>query len=179
MALSARPEAPLGAQVEPTGVSFRVWAPGADAVHVAVLTPGAPSLARWSPDPGNLLVRDDRGYWSGFVPGAAENWEYRFWTKGPGGQGFKRDPRARELAFGAYPDCNCVVRAPDSYPWHDAAFRAPAFNDLIIYQLHVGVFYAQRGNVDIRTNRVSKFLDVVDRIDYLAALGVNAIQPLP
>jgi 1,4-alpha-glucan branching enzyme len=179
MALSARPDAPLGARIEPAGVSFRVWAPGADAVHVAVLTPGAPSLAAWSPDPGNLLVRDDRSFWSGFVPGAAENWEYRFWTRGPGGQGFKRDPRARELALEAYPDCNCIVRAPDSYPWHDAAFRPPAFNDLIIYQLHIGVFYAQRGNVDIRANRVSKFLDVVDRIEYLAALGVNAIQPLP
>src|ERR1700692_2134063 len=174
MPLPARPDAPLGVQIGSDGVSFRVWAPGADAVHVAVLAPGTPSLAAWSPDPGNLLVRDDRGFWSGFVSGAAEGLQYRSWTKGPGGQGVKRDPRARELAFEAYPDCNCVVREPDSYPWHDAAFRAPAFNDLIIYQLHIGVFYAQRQNIDIRHNRVSKFLDVVDRIEYLASLGVNA-----
>src|SRR4051812_41234400 len=32
---------------------------------------------------------------------------------------------------------------------------------------------------DIRRNRVCKILDVVDRIEYFADLGVNAIMPLP
>ena len=41
------------------------------------------------------------------------------------------------------PDCNCIVRDPGDYPWHDAGFRPPAFSDLIIYQFHIGVFYAQ------------------------------------
>ena len=42
------------------------------------------------------------------------------------------------------------------------------------------MFYArdEQGR-DIRSGRPSKFLDVVDRIEYLAALNVNAIQPLP
>lgn len=63
---------------------------------------------------------------------------------------------------------------------HDRDFRQPAFNDLLIYQFHIGVFYAKddQGR-DIRPGRVSKYLDVVDRIKYLADLGVNAIMPLP
>src|SRR5262249_19654795 len=99
--------------------------------------------------------------------------------KGPSGEGYKRDPRARELSLEGYPDCHCLAQLEAAFPWHDASFRAPAFNDLIIYQLHVGVFYAQHNGVDIRKDRVSKFLDVVDRTEYLAALGINAIQPLP
>ena len=72
------------------------------------------------------------------------------------------------------------MRDPDDYPWHDAGFRPPAFNDLIIYQFHIGVFYAKdaAGN-DIRPHRVCKILDVVDRIEYFADLGVNAVMPLP
>jgi 1,4-alpha-glucan branching enzyme len=72
------------------------------------------------------------------------------------------------------------VQDPQSYTWHDQNFQPPAFNDLIIYQFHIGVFFAEddAGN-DLRTNRVSKILDVVDRIEYWVDLGVNAVMPLP
>src|SRR6266511_5291170 len=89
----------LGAHAGPDGVTFRVWAPGAQAVHVATLAPGETSLADWAPYPSNLLVPDDQGFWSGFLPGAKDGWQYRFWTRGPGGAGYKRDPRASELSF--------------------------------------------------------------------------------
>jgi 1,4-alpha-glucan branching enzyme len=42
------------------------------------------------------------------------------------------------------------------------------------------VFYGKNDQgKDIRPHRVCKFLDVVDRIEYFADLGVNAIMPLP
>ncbi|HEX4975647.1 MAG TPA: alpha-amylase family glycosyl hydrolase, partial [Pseudomonadales bacterium] len=79
-----------------------------------------------------------------------------------------------------YPDCDCVVRDSQSYPWHDQNYLTPAFNDLVIYQFHIGRFYAvdENGN-DARTQRVGKFLDIIGRIDYLKKLGINAIEPLP
>ena len=54
------------------------------------------------------------------------------------------------------------------------------FSDLIVYQFHIGVYYAvdSAGN-DARTKRPGTFLDVVDRLEYLVDLGVNAIEPLP
>ena len=56
----------------------------------------------------------------------------------------------------------------------------PDFSDLIIYQFHIGVFYAKdKDGKDIRPNRVCKILDVVDRIEYWKDLGVNAVMPLP
>ena len=114
------------------------------------------------------------------MPGIKDGDLYRFYVVGTGSEGFKRDPYARELEFNGYPDCNCIVRDPGTLPWHDAGFRPPAFSDLIIYQFHIGVFYAKdaAGN-DIRPHRVCKILDVVDRIEYFADLGVNAMMPLP
>lgn len=170
---------PLGAHIVPGGVTFRVWAPAANAVHLAVRDFDHPEPADWLPTEDNKLVRDAGGYWAGFVPDAADGSLYRFWTDGPGGAGYKRDPRAGELEIRGYPECDCVVTSLNDYPWHDAGFRAPAFHEMVIYQLHIGVFYASDGVSDIRRNRVSKFLDVLDRLEYLVDLGVNVIQPLP
>ncbi|GAC1447988.1 MAG: alpha-amylase family glycosyl hydrolase [Isosphaeraceae bacterium] len=170
----------LGCRLVNGGATFRVWAPGASAVHVMLhdLDPKKPGT--WKPDEGSRLVPDGRGYWAGFFPGVTDGAPYRLWTVGPGGEGPKRDPRALELEPHDWPHINCIVRATGTYPWHDDGFRSPHFNDLIIYQFHIGVFFAQddQGN-DIRKDRVGKFLDVLDRLDHLVALGVNAIQPLP
>jgi len=58
--------------------------------------------------------------------------------------------------------------------------RPPAFSDLVVYQFHIGVFFAvdEAGN-DVRPSRVSKLLDALARVKYLADLGVTAVQPLP
>ena len=125
-------------------------------------------------------MKDADGFWAGFVPGIKDGDLYRFYVVGAGSEGFKRDPYARELEFNGYPDCDCIVRDPASYQWHDAEFRPPAFNDLIVYQFHIGAFYAKDpAGKDIRPHRVSKILDVVERIEYFADLGVNAVMPLP
>jgi len=171
---------PLGATLIAGGATFRTWAPAAREVYIALNHLPGTLPAAFPKNPGDLLVKDSHGYWSGFVPGIQDGDLYRFYVVGTGSEGFKRDPYARELEFDGYPDCNCIVRNPADYPWHDAGFHPPAFNDLIIYQFHIGVFYAKddHGN-DIRRGRVCKILDVVDRIEYFADLGVNAVMPLP
>ena len=67
-----------------------------------------------------------------------------------------------------------MVRDPHRYHWHDQGFRPPAFNDLVIYQLHIGTFFGAQ-----RARGRAKFLDVLDKIDHLVRLGVNAVEPLP
>jgi 1,4-alpha-glucan branching enzyme len=158
----------MGAQLVDGGATFRTWAPNAKEVYVVLH------------DARTLLIKDAQGYWAGFIPGVADGAQYRFWVVGAGSEGFKRDPCALELEIHGYPDCDCIVRNPGAFPWRDQDYRPPAFNDLIIYQFHIGVFFAQdEQGRDIRPGRVSKYLDVVDRIKYLADLGVNAIMPLP
>lgn len=174
------PDTPPGAHLAPGGATFKVWAPTAEAVYLVWRRPGEPEAADSRPEEDRRLVRGDGGYWTGFFAGVTDGSLYRFWTVGPGGEGYKRDPRARELEMDGFPEVDCVVRRANDYPWHDEGFRPPAFNDLIVYQLHIGVFYAVSGDgQDIRRGRVSKFLDVLGRLEYLAELGVNAIQPLP
>lgn len=172
---------PMGATVVAGGATFRVWAPAAQ--QVFVLTGASLDAAE---QPGFIASQSDAmftlgdGSWGAFVAGLGEGAPYRLWVIGSGSTGYKRDPRARELStLPAYPDCNCLVRDPASYPWHDAAFRPPAFRDLIQYQLHVGVFYAVDAQGHDKRRSVGKFLDLLDRVDYLRDLGVNAVQLLP
>jgi 1,4-alpha-glucan branching enzyme len=169
---------PLGATLVNGGATFRCWAPAANAVYVALTTPLAEQP--WHARESQRLVPDAHGFWGGFFPGVKEGDSYCFYVIGEGSEGFKRDPYARELSFHDYPNCACIVRSPNSYPWRDAAFTPPAFNELVVYQFHFGVYFAEdeRGR-DIRKHRVCKFLDAMGRIEYWADLGINAVMPLP
>ena len=133
----------MGTQLINGGATFRTWAPGALSVYVVLQDSGTVAPSTWTKNDQDLLVRDANGYWAGFFPGVTDGTQYRFWIVGTGGEGFKRDPYARELQMYGYPQCNCIVRDPGTYPWHDQGFHPPAFNDLIIYQFHVGVFFAE------------------------------------
>jgi 1,4-alpha-glucan branching enzyme len=170
------PSTPMGANLVADGATFRVWAPAAEGVYVAL-----GGATGYQPGSSDELVKDPAtGHWTGFFPGVGDGTTYRYFIVGRQGSGFKRDPWARELELHGYPDCDCIVRDAKTYPWHDRGFRPPAFSDLVVYQFHIGVFYARDDHGrDIRPGRVSKFLDVLDRIEYLADLGVNALQPLP
>jgi 1,4-alpha-glucan branching enzyme len=167
---------PMGATLVDGGVTMRFWAPRAQRVHVVF-----GGVDGYRPDPADELVPDPAtGHWTGFFPGVRAGTKYRFLVQGPGGTGFKRDPRAHELELYGYPDCDALVVDHAGYPWHDAGFRPPDFADLIVYQLHVGVFHATGPDGrDLRPKRVAKLLDAVRQVPYLAVLGVNAVQPLP
>jgi 1,4-alpha-glucan branching enzyme len=156
----------MGANLTGDGATFQVWAPRAEAVYVCY-------DGHWDPEEQGLLVKDARGFWAGFVPGIVNGICYKYYVVGTGSRGYKRDPYAREISADSL-NSNCVVRNPCAYPWHDQAFQRPDFNDLVIYQLHVGTFYMPEARAD-----GGNFLDILDKLDYLAALGVNAIEPLP
>jgi len=177
-------QTPMGANLIADGATFRVWAPNPD-IQVYLRISDSPNSInipdeQWQPTADRLLQRRDDNSWTGFLPGVRDGDYYRFFIANRGAQPFKRDPYARELEFYGYPSCDCIVRNPASYPWHDQQYRTPAFNDLIIYEFHVGRFYGvDDSGKDSRTQRVCKFLDVLDQIPHLVQLGVNAIEPLP
>jgi 1,4-alpha-glucan branching enzyme len=144
----------MGANLTAGGATFRVWAPHARAVHVL----GDFNDRRR--EDASLLTRDDRGYWRGFIPGVLDRQRYMFHVVGEGSKGPKRDPYARELQT-PFPS-ECIIRRPD-FPWHDSGFVTPQFHNLVLYQLHVGTFFApnlpQKGGT---------FLDVARKIPYLS-----------
>ena len=151
------------------GRTFRVHAPRAKKVWVRG------SFNNWEVNDATLLHRygDD---WIGYIAGVKEGARYKYFVQGNlPDPGYKRDPWARELTkVPAHPLSECIVRSPESFVWHDGSYEPPYFHDLVIYQLHIGTF-----NGPDRHSRVAKFLDVLGRLDYLAALGVNALLLLP
>ena len=172
----------MGANLVGGGATFRVWAPSAQQVFVITDDISAARINNgWRPQEKDALVRRPDGMWTGFVPGLVDGSPYRYWVVGQGSAGFKRDPYARELGTSpSFPDCDCLIRQPDSYPWRSDGFQPPQFRDLQLYQLHFGTYYAvDATGRDVREARTSKFLDLLYRIDYLRDLGINAIQPLP
>ncbi len=170
----------MGATLTGAGATFRVWAPAARSVAVRG------SFSGWDDRP---LVRIADGHWFTFIPGVRDGDQYKFHVVGNGSNGEKRDPYAREIALEPpWPHSNCTIRPStalgpgpaDEFPWHDGGFRPPAFHDLVLYQLHVGAFYATDAHgADVRRERPGRFLDLLFRLEYLAELGVNAVQLLP
>jgi 1,4-alpha-glucan branching enzyme len=172
----------MGATAFSDGTAFRTWAPSATNVSViAGSALSATSDPSWRPAPEDGLARLGDGSWGGFLAGIGDGDPYLFFVEGVGSSGWKRDPHARELTLApAFPDSYGVVRDASDYPWHDQAWQPPKFDELIIYQLHVGTFWAQDDTGrDVRTMRGGLFLDVAEKLDHLQILGVNAIQLLP
>ena len=166
----------MGATLVPAGATFKVWGPLAQAVYLNGTFGG---VSQWTTntDSDFLLTQDAAGYWTGFLAGVAEGDFYKYYVVGQAGgsTGYKRDPYARELTPSTtFPiGVNCIVRSPSSYPWHDQNFVTPDYSNLIIYQLHIGT-YAPASFPNYGT-----FLDVIGKIPYLVALGINMLQPLP
>lgn len=158
-----------------TGATFKTWAPTARRVRVRWdYTQDANGVWYHQREAG--LQRLDGGMWAGFVPGLQDGERYMFHVVGPegGGEATKRDPYARDLTDKpAWPDCQCLLCDPKRFSWHDAGYRPPPFHELVIYQLHIGTWYIAQHR------HHGTFLDVMQRLPYLKALGVNAIQPLP
>ena len=146
------------------GVSFRVWSPNATQVHVMG------SFNFWSPN-SHPLFDEGNGYWSVKVPFALPGSQYRFRIDN-GTQVFNRnDARAFAMTNSVG---NSVVYDLDAYEWQATGYETPPFNELVIYEMHLGTFGVQPGATGVGTiNQAREYLD------YLDDLGVNAIELMP
>jgi 1,4-alpha-glucan branching enzyme len=161
-------QAPMGGTLVPGGATFRVFAPHARAVHVCG------DFNDWAQDDSCKLAPIGNGNWAVFIPALKDGDPYMYFVEGEGSSGLKRDPHARMLTVDPpFPHSHSVLRNPAAFPWHDHQFTPGPFNELVMYQLHVGTFDIRPGQTD------GCFLDVVERVPHLAALGVNAIELLP
>ena len=146
------------------GVTFRVWAPNAQAVSVVG------TFNFWN-NTAHQLSAEGNGYWSGDVVNCPFSAQYKFAVKINGSYQQKQDPRSRLLINSVG---NSVVHDPAAYAWSTPAFTAPSWNDLVIYEMHVGTF-----NVTTGTTVPSTFSRAIQRLDDLVDLGVNAVELMP
>ena len=158
--VSSRPG--MGAIPYQGGVAFRLWAPDVEAVSVVGDFNG------WLPGT-TPLQPEFNGFWSADVDGASAGQHYKFSLQEGIGVVFKNDPYARDVSSS---DGNSII-ADTSFPWPASLFTTPAWNELVIYQMHVGTF-----NDDVDPG-LGTFRSVKSRLPDLQSLGVNAIHVMP
>ena len=152
----------MGAVPHAAGTTFRVWAPHAE--EVAVIG----TFNKWDPKQ-NPLQAEGNGFWATDVASAKPGDEYKFHLCKQGREFDRNDPYARQVTNSAGAS---VVHDPH-FDWGDDHFQMPAWNELVIYELHVGTFNAPG------PDSVGTFLDVAKKLPYLRDLGINCIELLP
>ena len=152
----------MGALATDEGVAFRVWAPNADRVFVVG------DFNEWHNDE-NELKAEDNGYWFTLVKNAQVGQEYKYYITNGDLQLYKIDPYAREVTNS---NGNGIITKFD-YDWAVTDFKIPAWNSLVIYELHVGTFFREH------EDQVGDFDSVTSHLRYLRALGINCIELMP
>lgn len=110
------------------------------------------------------LTHETNGYWS--VVGQA--YKYVLFTEA--GELMRNDPYARQLTSSVG---NSPIYSHD-FDWSkDEQFQLPNWNEMAIYELHIGTFNAHKNG------QIRDFYTAIERLDYLKALVINAIELMP
>jgi 1,4-alpha-glucan branching enzyme len=152
----------MGAIPYDGGVTFRVWAPFAYSVQVQGdfnnFQPGAP------------LFSEGNGYWSVDQAGAVVGQQYNFLiTNAATGAVLTHvDPYSRSFRVRGGPS----LIAPSDVPDLDPSYTTPAWNEMVIYELHVGTFVTD----STLPQPGGTFASAATKLDYLKDLGINVIE---
>ncbi|MGH7088041.1 MAG: malto-oligosyltrehalose trehalohydrolase, partial [Stellaceae bacterium] len=141
----------FGAELGEDGARFRLWAPAAETVALAL--DGQAPIA---------MMREAGGFFQVTTDAAQAGGRYRYLVDGRA----VPDPAARFQPGGVHGASEVVD--PTSYEWGDEAWRGHAWDEIVLYELHVGAFSA-----------TGDFAGIAPHLDELARLGVTAIELMP
>jgi malto-oligosyltrehalose trehalohydrolase len=143
---------PFGATVRESGVHFSVWAPAARAAHLHV--------------DGRAL--DMRPLADGFfaVDDAAAHAGSRYAFSFDSSELRVPDPASRFNPEDVHAPSEVID--PAAFLWSDVTWRGRPWRDAVVYELHVGTFTGE-----------GTYEGAERRLDYLADLGVTAIELMP
>ncbi|PTY07427.1 malto-oligosyltrehalose trehalohydrolase [Opitutaceae bacterium EW11] len=147
---------PIGAEAQPGGVHFRVWAPDSPTVSVE-LTNGRGEAQRTVP-----LSAEAGGYFFGWVEEATAGTRYRYRLA----SGSFPDPASRFQPDGPHGDSEVVDGR--SFGWTDGAWRGREAREAVIYELHLGTFTPE-----------GTWRSATAQLPELARLGITAIEIMP
>lgn len=152
-------------------VLFRVWAPLATQVDVVGDFNG------WQENQ-SVLTNVGNGYWEGVINKLHENEIYKYIIhRQNGDMTFRIDPATRETVDSDTDNAtNHGIIVNTDFNW--TPFSSPAFDNLIIYQCHIGSFCGRNDGLQ-RDNWCATLLDVISKLDYIKSMGFNAIALLP
>ena len=173
---------PMGATVSAQGTGFRTWAPHAK--NVSVVAGSALAASRdpsWRPAPEDGLAPLGDGSWGGFLAGIGNGDAYMFFIEGTGSSGLEARPlRARtDGRRRRFPTAIASSAIPASIPGttRDGSRQNSAISSSTSFTSAPGGPGPERRRCAQPVRR--PFLDVVEKLEHLRNLGVNAIQLLP
>jgi 1,4-alpha-glucan branching enzyme len=146
------------------GITFRVWLPFATSVFVSG------TFNNWA-TATDALFSENNGYWSADINGASVSDRYRYVIQGPDipTVQWRTDPYCKSVES---IEGNGAITV-DDFDWGNESFSMPAWNELVIYELHVNSFYERNQGVP------DDFSSMISKLDYLFQLGINAIEIMP
>lgn len=154
----------MGSIPDDEGTTFRVWAPSATAVSVVG------SFNDWDEDHAPMEP-EGGGYWSAYVDGATPGAEYKYAIHTDDEVLFRVDPYALAVTTR---NGDAVIEERGGFDWLvPDDYRTPSFNEMVIYELHLGTFN------DPPNGEQPGFESAIDRLDHLQRLGVNVIELMP
>lgn len=156
------PAGGMGAITLAKGVAFRVWAPNAQSVSVIGIFNGFKPGA-------HPLASEGNGNWYGEVPTAKSGDEYKYHIINGEQQLSRIDPYARQVTNSVG---NGIVYK-DDFDWGADDYKLPSWNELVIYELHIGTFCRSE------EGKPGTFDDAIKRLKYLKAMGINAVEIMP
>jgi len=156
-ALVPSSRAGMGSILFTGGVTFRVWAPNATSVSVAG------SFNSWSTT-ATPLASESGGNWSVDLGAASVGDQYQFIINGTL---WRIDPWARQVTNSIG---NGII-TDDSYTF--SSFTAPAWNEMIVYEMHVGTFNDTPGGTP------GTWQSATARLGHLEDMGVNVVLVMP
>ena len=157
--------APVGATPLPDGGAvFRVWSPTRTIAHVRGEFNGWGTGDPMTKIGEHFIVR---------VPEATVGQMYKYYFQN---EHWNTDPRARALDAGD--NYNAYLLDPFTYDWQIDDFDVPDFEQMIVYQLHVGTF-SGRNDPYGAAPFPAGYIDVAARASHLAELGISAVMLNP
>lgn len=133
---------------------FIVWAPEKEKMHLHVVAPF---------DEQFPMRKYEEGYFMADVPSTEKDLSYFF---SPDGEKDFPDPASAFQPSGVHGASQTVDHG--SFEWKDAHWKGIALQELVMYELHVGLFTPE-----------GTFEAIVQRLDELKDIGINALELMP
>jgi maltooligosyltrehalose trehalohydrolase len=133
---------------------FVVWAPQSDEVYLHLVKPADRRIAMQKRGDGYFEVEVDD-----LRPGATYFYQLS-------GKADRPDPASAYQPEGVHGPSQVVDHA--AYPWKDNAWKGSDLKSWIIYELHIGTFSPE-----------GTFAGAIGKLDYLADLGITAVEIMP
>ncbi len=151
--MTSTKETGLGAQyLGQETTTFRVWAPYATTIEVH--SDGEQLIP---------LTPTDHGYFTGTIKGLVPGDRYRY--RLDHGDEYP-DPASRWQPDGVQGPS--AIFDPQSFVWHDSAWRGHPWENLVFYEVHVGTF-----------SDTGRFEGIIEDLPRLSKLGITAIEIMP